>query len=359
MAEQQKNGDPNRSTNSSAPKRMTQAPGEGSPGVSEPASGAPESNFAASGALARRKRQYLIAIRTHPGFAASPTDAIHETLQQMEDVEILRRLHPKGFKGLGAGAQLGAQEIIVARMEDQRAEALRQSAPPHVVIEEDARLETGRTVFPVSFAAPWPSRAAPAPRRRREIQFQILGEGDQPLGGAGVTVLGRGFAALGLTDPSGMANVAIFDAEADLDDVGAVYVQPAADHWECLVQRPRLNAAEANVVRLRPLALDGARSADEKRLAWGQKLMGLDPLAAGLTGVGVKIGLIDSGCDNRHPLLRHVTKGADMTRGDGAKARIAPGLSRAPAIRRQASPALRLPPSSTPSNSRRAVVSAI
>jgi hypothetical protein len=318
MAEQQqKNGNHAvRPASSSAPKRPTQTAGETSAGLNETWSGAP-------GALTRRKRQYLVAIRTLAGLAVSPANAIHETLKQMDDVEILRRLHPKGFKGLGAGAQPGAQEIIVVRMDDQRAEALRQSAPPHVVIEEDARIETGLSTFPASLAAPRSSRTAAAQRRRREVQFQVVGEDDQPLADAGVTVLGRSFGALAITDQAGTASVAILDAEADLDDVGAIYVQPAADHWECFIQRPMLSQAETNVVRLRPLSAprfpDAAKPTDEKRPAWGQQLMGLDRPAAGLTGAGVKIGLIDSGCDNSHPLLRHVAKGVDLTRGNGAK----------------------------------------
>jgi subtilisin len=319
MAEQQKNGAPGRPANPGAPKRA-QAPGETS-GSDKPWSGASATSRGASDILTRRKRQYLVAVRALPGFAASPVNAIHETLKQMEDVEILRRLHPKGFKGLGAGAP-GAQEIIVVRMDDQRAEGLRQSAPPHVVIEEDARVETGLSMFPASFAAPRPGRTAPAPRRRREVHFQILGEGDQALAGAGVTVLGHSFGAIAITDQDGNASVEILDADADLDDVGAVYVQPAADHWECFMQRPTLNPAEANVVRLRPLSSPSspdAPKAGEKRPVWGRDSMGLDRLAAGVTGAGIKIGLIDSGCDTSHPLLRHVAKGVDLTRGNGAR----------------------------------------
>jgi subtilisin len=322
MAEQQqKNNDhAGRSANPGGPKR-TQVSGQTAAGLNE-TSGLNKTGSDASEAvtLARRKRQYLVAARVLPGLAASPANAIHESLKQMEDVEILRRLRPKGFKGLGAAVQPGAQEIIVVRMDDQRAEALRQSAPPHVVIEEDARLETGLSLFPAFLVAPRSSRMAPAQRRRREVQFQVLGERDQPLAGAGVTVLGRSFGALAITDQAGAASVAIFDAEADLDDVGAVYVQPAADHWECFMQRPILNPGETNVIRLRPLSLaDAAKPAAEKQPVWGRELMGLDRPAAGLTGAGVRIGLIDSGCDNSHPLLRHVAKGVDLTRGNGAK----------------------------------------
>ncbi len=318
MAEQ-KNGALGRSASSGAPKRTAQPSGEASPSLNEPRSSASESNRAASGMPERRERQYLIAVRPLPGFAASPADTIHKALNQMEDIEILRRLRPKGFKGVGAGALPGAQEIIVVRMDVQRAEALRQSAPPHVVIEQDARLGTGQATFLVPLAAPWSGRVVPVPRRRQEIRFRILGDGDRPLAGAGITVFGRSFGAQAITDASGTASVAIFDAEADLEEIRAVYVQPAADHWECFIQHPMLDPAAANVAKLNPLSPAVAKSAGEKRAAWGQKLMNLDRLAAGATGAGVKIGLIDSGCDNSHPLLRHITQGVDLTRGDGAK----------------------------------------
>jgi subtilisin family serine protease len=47
-------------------------------------------------------------------------------------------------------------------------------------------------------------------------------------------------------------------------------------------------------------------------LGWGQRLMGLNP-SDRFCGSGVRIGSIDSGCDNSHPLLRHVTQGKDFT----------------------------------------------
>jgi subtilisin family serine protease len=48
---------------------------------------------------------------------------------------------------------------------------------------------------------------------------------------------------------------------------------------------------------------------------WGQRLLGLDPMSGRFTGKGVKIGIIDSGCDNTHPLLRQVAQGKDFTSG--------------------------------------------
>ena len=50
-------------------------------------------------------------------------------------------------------------------------------------------------------------------------------------------------------------------------------------------------------------------------LGWGQRLMGIDPTGGRFGGAGVKIGVIDSGCDTTHPLLRHVRHGKDLTTG--------------------------------------------
>jgi subtilisin family serine protease len=294
--------------NTSAPKR---------PAESESHNGVSETRRAASGIHERRKRQYLIAVRPQPGFAAASAETIHETLRQMEEVEIVRRLRPKGLKGLGSGGQAGAAEIIVARMDEERAEALRQSAPPHIVIEPDARLTVGQASFAAPLASMWSGRPVPTPRQCQEIRFKVVGDNDQPLASAGVTVFGRGyFASQDLTDPSGAASVTIFDADADLEDIPAVYVQPAADHWECFVGRPKLNPTGVNVVKLQRLV--PAKGAADKRSDWGRQLMRLDGEAANLNGAGVKIAIIDSGCDNAHPALRRFTKGVDLTRG-GAK----------------------------------------
>lgn len=328
MAEQ-KNADPDGvatsgATNSDAtapPRRTAQTPGGSSPGPNAPNGGA-GADRAGSGVLVRRKRRYLIGLRSPSGFAASDADAIHEALAQMEDVEIVRRLRPRGFKGLSTRVR-PAQDIIIVRMDEQRAEALRQSAWAQVVVEQDARLGVGQATLTVPFAAPWSSRVASVPRLRQEIRFRVVGGEDLPLAGAGISVFGRNFAAQAVTDGSGAASVAIFDAQADLEDIYALYVQPAAGHWERLVQHPLLASAEVNVVKLDPLVparSAGAKSAGEPRAAWGRKLMHLDRLADGpAVGAGVKIALIDSGCDTSHPLLRHIARGVDLSRRDGAQ----------------------------------------
>jgi hypothetical protein len=64
--------------------------------------------------------------------AAMPADPFLERLTQMDGVEIVRRLRRRTVTGPALAA---AQEIVVARMDERRGEALRQNAPPHVIIE--------------------------------------------------------------------------------------------------------------------------------------------------------------------------------------------------------------------------------
>jgi len=155
----------------------------------------------------------------------------------------------------------------------------------------------------------------PFPGRRREIRFRVVGEGGQPLARAGVYVYGPGFPAQGVTDASGDASVATFDLDsAGGDSIRAVYVKPAADHWERFIPNPSLDLDEVNLIRLNALSKSAAKFPGERPYGWGQRMMKLDRLSAEHAGAGVKIGLIDSGCDTAHPLLGRVAQGVDLTR---------------------------------------------
>jgi subtilisin family serine protease len=47
-------------------------------------------------------------------------------------------------------------------------------------------------------------------------------------------------------------------------------------------------------------------------------MMKFDRVSPEWTGAGIKIGIIDSGCDDAHPILVHVDHGADLTRANDA-----------------------------------------
>ncbi len=147
-----------------------------------------------------------------------------------------------------------SSETVVVRMDEQRGEALRQNAPPHVIVELDAPLGYSDMVVP----EPWHAvQAMPFPRPRRELRFRILGEGDRPLANAVINLYGPGFPAQAITDSSGLASLQTH--AVDGAGIQAVYVRPAADHWERYIRNPSLEPGQVNVIRLSPL--DGLHAA--------------------------------------------------------------------------------------------------
>jgi subtilisin len=62
-------------------------------------------------------------------------------------------------------------------------------------------------------------------------------------------------------------------------------------------------------------ALPATLAGGQFRSGWGHQDMGLDQLPGNIDGGGIKIAIIDSGCDNTHPLLQHVQNGIDLTDG--------------------------------------------
>jgi subtilisin len=263
----------------------------------------------------RRKQRYMIGFRPMPGIAANPNEPFLEKLALMDGVEIIRRLRPRSQTRAAGGTSV-AREIVVAQMDEQRGEALRQSAPPHVVVEIDAPL--GYCDMTALEPTGWQpgARTMPFPGSSRDIRFSILGEGDRPLAGASVYLYGSGFLTQAISEPSGQAVVRTFDVDGA--DIRAVYVRPAADHWESYIQNPSLELQEVNIIRLSPLGRNPTKFPGERPHSWGQRMMKLDRIPPEWTGVGVKIGIIDSGCDNTHPILNHVALGADLTRDNEA-----------------------------------------
>ncbi len=70
-----------------------------------------------------------------------------------------------------------------------------------------------------------------------------------------------------------------------------------------------------NTIRVRSLGEFYPNFPGQRLLGWGQQLMRTDPTSGRFSGSGVRIGIIDSGCDTSHPLLRHITQGKDFTAG--------------------------------------------
>jgi subtilisin len=264
-----------------------------------------------------RRERYLIGTRASPdGQALGHAPAMEEVvryLTRQENVEVVKRTKLGTEQPFGGDGR-SASEIVVAKIDERKAQWLRSVAPPQLVIERDASLACADYPWiaaqPVSLATLLPLRSVPA-----EVTLRVVGERDQPLARATIVVCGAALPVQALTDENGIARITYFGGS--IESIQAVFVRAASNHWDRVIFAPRLSSG-ANTVRLRALSEFYPNFPNERLRTWGLRLLGLDPAAGRFTGSGVRIGLIDSGCDNTHPLLRHVTHGKDLTSGGTA-----------------------------------------
>ncbi len=268
-----------------------------------------------SGIQASRRQQYLIALR-RPGPAVSSTqpqsiDAVVDYLSRQEGFEVVGRVKAAGIQPFAFdSASAREQEIVVGRLAEGKAESLRAAAHAQIIVERDRPLN-------LADGLPLPMRASggtgsvlPLSSIAGELTLRIVGERDQPLARAAVVVYGPGFPVQAVTDEAGIARLNLFGGGPE--SVQALYVKPKANYWERFIAAPELSESNATTIRLRPLTETLANPASERVVHWGQRLMHLDQ-PGNLTGAGIRVGIIDSGCDNSHPALRHVVHGKDFT----------------------------------------------
>lgn len=290
------------------------APGENNPNPASPTNGAaPGANAApvppratVEPTVAARRERYLVAARPLPGIQPMAVDVIAGALTNMPDVRIVKRVQSRGFGALSVGGAAGATpEIIVAEMESARGLALRASAPPNVIVEHDALLRHADDVS-MSFN----NTMTMLPGVGIDVKLRVVGTSGRTLPKATVYVYGLGFPGQGVTNDNGEVTVTLFGGP--IETVQAIYVKPAADYWDRMIQRPALSDG-VNTLQLRPFGDTFQGFPQSGMLGWGQRLMKLDQIDPSLAGQGVKIGIVDSGCDNTHPQLGHVTRGMDLT----------------------------------------------
>jgi subtilisin len=305
-----------RKTNEAGDDSTRRATGPQRSTVREPGNGGDGGLTAA--APGRRRDRYLIGIR---GIRSAPggqvfaplqhsMDDVVQYLSHQENVEIIKRIKLGGTQPFTAEGS-SANEIVVAKIDESKAQRLRSVAPPHLIIERDSLLccadylPVPSRMMPIG--ALLPLRSTPT-----EVTIRVVGERDQPLARAMVVVDGGELPTQALTDETGTARVTFFGGSAET--VRMLFIRAAANHWDRVIPAPRLSAG-INTVKLRPLSEFYLNFPNERLLGWGERLMGINPIGGRYSGSGVRIGIIDSGCDSTHPLLRHVTQGRDFTAG--------------------------------------------
>ena len=269
--------------------------------------GAPAAN------IAERRFEFLFAPILRPGVMPLSTGSIGQTLEGLEDIQVLDRIRSTNVSPFSTADQGVPGDVVVAEMSWARALELQSTTANQVLMERNWELQH-LGVAPAFTQAGAISASVAAPTMN--VQIRVLGSSGQPLARALVMLSGRNFPVQGETDEDGLVALPIYGSSTI--GIDAIYVKPFADYWETFLPHPSLVTDAVNNITLQPLASFAPVHFPAKPfVGWGQRLMGLDPQAAQiLTGRGVRIAIIDSGCDNKHPALQHIANGLDYTNTD-------------------------------------------
>ncbi len=263
--------------------------------------------------MKQRKGQFLIAPRRRPGMqmmglAPLQFSAVEQALRDSPDIDIIDRVGPKQSVGaLGIGAQEGAS-VLVARMHEDKANALAMQAQGQLIVERDQSLQ----LLDVNFMPPpMVTGTLPTSGAAFKAEFQVLGNG-KPIKDAEVYLFGSLLPATGTTDANGRVSLSLFGETAN--SVRRLYVKPKMDFWSFYQEQPDVSDTELNAIGLRALSEMPSLTnfPQQQTLGWGQKAMRLDQLPAHYRGQGIKIAIVDSGAANTHDDLKKITRGYDI-----------------------------------------------
>lgn len=223
------------------------------------------------------------------------------------DVEVVRTLQNRSATTL---AGPGGADALLVRIEENKGRALQtQSMGPSspIWVEANEKLTHFHGIASAWTAEPQ-FRSLFEPGASTLLDLRVVGEGGQPLAGALVTAYGLGMPVSARTGADGVAQIA-----APQDAIGAIVaivVDPASMHWSKVVRNPDLQPGRINMIRVSSFAEYDPQFSAKGAVSWGVLRLGAAQRSE-LTGAGVKIGVIDSGCDVTHPLLSHIKAGSD------------------------------------------------
>jgi len=281
--------------------------------------------------LSEREMQYMItprhgnrafaamglgALAAQPGMMPD-MERIHSALQAMNNVTVVRRIRPSGVSVLSAGMGV-SHDILVVRTKAEDKRLLDGLSHPGLIIERDHLLGHLADSTPFGNGA---NNIRPLNLTMSSVtlEFHVTDTNGEPQKNAQICLYtSAGGEATSATDTNGDATIVVNSGY--VNDIAAIYVKPFADCWEKFVTRPYLQINATNTVVLkrlpefRPAWFAEPANGERSFCGWGQRLMGLDQVSIGqATGLGVKVAIIDSGCDNTHPALTHVKIGRDFT----------------------------------------------
>ncbi|MGW5260863.1 S8 family serine peptidase [Microbispora sp. NPDC004025] len=264
-----------------------------------------------------RPRRYMVAAlpQSHPAApgAAAPAldgDTVRRLLEDDPEVRVLRRL--RGTAGNPGAQAPGFPAVVVAEMTAEHVEALRRQYP-QLYFERDRLLTYSDVPRPPRRRRPAP--AVVPPGVESTFAFLVRDADGTPLPGASVLVTGHGWPAQTSTGADGRAMVTMVGETPE--SISGVTVRPRSGYWSVHIDRPALSTTRDNLIEPTRLSDTFDGFPGKQVFGWGQQAMNLDRLPPTLRGAGVRIAVVDSGADVRHPDLRErVRAGIDLVGGE-------------------------------------------
>jgi hypothetical protein len=133
-------------------------------------------------------------------------DNVVEYLSHQENVEVLKRIKLGGTQPFSGRS---VSEVVVAKIDEVKAQRLRSVAPAHLLIERDSLLACADYLSVPARGAPI-GTLLPLRSVATDVSIRVIGERDQPLARATVVIEGGGLPAQALTDETGTARITFF-----------------------------------------------------------------------------------------------------------------------------------------------------
>ncbi|PFZ93245.1 hypothetical protein COL70_09260 [Bacillus pseudomycoides] len=256
--------------------------------------------------LKSERRNYLIGPRKIEGVKPMSSESINQTLKML-GIDVVRQIN--AIQTLSSDED---NSIVIASIEADRAKLLMQTMPEQLVITEDKPLTYG-DILPAPELSTLSLETDPIVQK---FQFRILGEENKPLSDVKVELAGDGFPTGGLTDNKGEIELEYKTLNNPKPPRFLRAVAPNS-YWEVFLENPELSSNSINTLKLSSLSETINGFPQKIEFGYGQRLMGLDQIPKEKrTGAGVKIAIIDSGCDISHPMLKHIKYGRNFSISD-------------------------------------------
>ncbi|HDR8162922.1 TPA: S8 family serine peptidase [Bacillus cereus] len=198
-------------------------------------------------------------------------------------------------------------DTVLVELSSDEATQVQKNLPSNFSITKDTELSYGG---PITRKQPYIKPFYLAENTlTRKFQVRIIDQHEKPLNNIPVSLYGNaeGQYSNGITDDKG--EVILEMQVSDKSNPRLLEVTPKDSYWDFSLLNPQMDENNIYIVKLYSFADNPTQTP----LGWGQKLMGLDKLPKEINGAGVKIAIIDSGCDTTHPILKHIQFGQNLT----------------------------------------------